>query len=594
MESSPLPQDMTHDEPAGINFENPKNNEDAREEDLIAEDSTVIAFEIDKNNDNLKEEDSDTPGSFILLDKPELGVLITKTDNRVEHKFVVKLRDNYTGLIELSDPLITDDSVCHITLDLLAKVIRITDNKMFNIVSYYYERLHERRRIDILPLAESISKEDDIRALDFIFKQYCLFSHATSDVLDDRFLSGEISYDFGTRELDDENDQPNSVAKAFESGGLAVRRFLKSGGHSTGSAIRYLGAKYTNAALYWKGRSDANNISNNTNSIDPDIKLSIDEDDDQNQLVNINDNSVPTSGNTSINKPVDPKLIERAEATKKMGESVHASARALTSTLLYPVRSVGKVASKYASSNEKSVTNKAVLDTLGGLGNGFAAVFKGVTEGLEEIGRGIGDAAIEHSKKVHGEEFCESVTKKRLEAASQVGLGIYKVGNVASFGLAGIAVDAVIEGTTYLVSLYEYLVGPVILQAYVDIVTLPFVKKRKFFVVLRPWSIAIYSKSSDFTQKPYKIIATCMLDTIPLKRDGRSIDISNNLSKNQDTDDKTVSITINKKKSLMSKLRGGDEKHIELTTVDCSTYLFYPPEEQLDLWYLYSLFLSNL
>ena len=590
MESSPLQEDLSRNDSVLTKFEKTKNHEDARKEDFkIPEDSTVTSFEIDKNNDNLREEDSDTPGLFILLDKPELGVLITKTDNRVEHKFIVKLRDNSTGLIELSDPMIIDDSICHITLDLLAKVIRITDNTNFNIVSYYYERLHERRRIDILPLAESISKEDDVRALDFIFKQYCLFSHATSDILDDRFLSGEISYDFGTRELDDEKDQPNSVAKAFESGGLAVRRFLKSGGNSTGSAIRYVGGKYTDFALYWKGRSDRNNISNKTNSMDPDTTLSIEEDEEQNQLVNVNDNiNIPasTNTNTNMNKPVDPKLIERAEATKKMGESVHASARALTSTLLYPVRSVGKVASKYASSNEKSVTNKAVLDTLGGLGNGFAAVFKGVTEGLEEIGRGIGDAAIEHSKKVHGEEFCENVTKKRLEAASQVGLGIYKVGNVASFGLAGIAVDAVIEGTTYLVSLYEYLVGPVILQAYVDIVTLPFVKKRKFFVVLRPWSIAIYSKSSDFTQKPYKIIATCMLDTIPLKRDGRPIDLSNNLSKNQDNTDTTVTNTNKQKKSLMSKLRGGDEKHIELTTVDCSTYLFYPPEDQLDLWYL--------
>jgi hypothetical protein len=562
------------------------------EEDIIHEKKTIESFEIDKNNEITIEEDVDTPGSFVLLDKPELGVLITKTDNRIEHKFIIKVRDNSTGWIELRDPLIVDNSVNYIILDLLAKIIRITDNKNFNIVCYYYERLNERRRIDILPLAESISKEDDIRALDFIFKQYCLFSSSSSDVLDDRFLSGEINYDFGTRELDDERDQPNSVAKAFESGGLAVRRILKSGGHSTGSAIRFLGAKYTNAALYWKGRSDKNNTSNN-NVIDADNTLSIEEDEDHNQLVNIDDNIVPATtitnanANENANKPVDPKLIERALATQKMGESVHASARALTSTLLYPVRSVGKVASKYASSNEKSVTNKAVLDTLGGLGNGFAAVFKGVTEGLEEIGRGIGDAAIEHSMKVHGEEFCENVTKKRLEAASQVGLGIYKVGNVASFGLAGIAVDAVIEGTTYLVSLYEYLVGPCILQAYMDIVTLPFVKKRKFFVVLRPWSIAIYSKSSDFTQKPYKIIATCMLDTIPLKRDGRSNDLSNSLSKNEDTNYSIVSDANKQKKSLMSKLRGGDEKHIELTTVDCSTYLFYPPEEQLDLWYAY-------
>jgi hypothetical protein len=61
--------------------------------------------------------------------------------------------------------------------------------------------LNERRRIDILPLAESISKEDDIRALDFIFKQYSLFSSSSSDVLDDRFLSSSLHIRTGSKLL---------------------------------------------------------------------------------------------------------------------------------------------------------------------------------------------------------------------------------------------------------------------------------------------------------------------------------------------------------------------------------------------------------
>lgn len=43
-------------------------------------------------------------------------------------------------------------------------------------------------------------------------------------------------------------------------------------------------------------------------------------------------------------------------------------------------------------------------------------------------------------------------------------------------------------------------------------------KPTRFFVVLRPFSIAFYRHSFDFVKKPYKIIATAMLDTIPLLR----------------------------------------------------------------------------
>lgn len=51
-----------------------------------------------------------------------------------------------------------------------------------------------------------------------------------------------------------------------------------------------------------------------------------------------------------------------------------------------------------------------------------------------------------------------------------------------------------------------------------SVVILPFTTPKRLFVVLRPWSIAFYKDAGDFTKKPYKIVANCMLDTIPLVR----------------------------------------------------------------------------
>ena len=88
-----------------------------------------------------------------------------------------------------------------------------------------------------------------------------------------------------------------------------------------------------------------------------------------------------------------------------------------------------------------------------------------------------------HSKTVHGEEYANAVTKKYVDAASEVGLATYKVGNVASFGIHGYLLDAIIEGTALSVSLYEYLVGPVILQGFMPVTQLPMTTPKLYFVV---------------------------------------------------------------------------------------------------------------
>ena len=100
----------------------------------------------------------------------------------------------------------------------------------------------------------------------------------------------------------------------------------------------------------------------------------------------------------------------------------------------------------------------------------MASVFKGFTEAISEIGSATSDAALYHSKHLHGDEYASTVTKhyvdgyggnllshtSSLSSSSssslslsmlEIGLGIYKGLNVVSFGVHGLMLDAAVEGT---------------------------------------------------------------------------------------------------------------------------------------------------
>jgi hypothetical protein len=279
-----------------------------------------------------------------------------------------------------------------------------------------------------------------------------------------------------------------------------------------------------------------------------------------------------------------------------------------------------------------------------------------------------------HSVTCHGTEYADNVTRHYVDAASEIGLAGYKVANVASLGWQGVLVNAALEGTTFLVSLYEYLIGPVLLQGYMEMMQMPLVKVRRYFVVLRPWSVAFYKSCADITRKPYKVVPTSMLDTLPKLRmrsysgakaevmetpatssaasmqrslhqpeaglrtgvrAGASSDMTCDGDGDVDTPDsvywhrsdydafeqnphadstgggklgsdavvggaaagvgdrkkrksfmnEAVDNTAGKIKSVISQLGGGEASHIEICTVDCSTFLLYPPEEHIHLWF---------
>lgn len=108
-----------------------------------------------------------------------------------------------------------------------------------------------------------------------------------------------------------------------------------------------------------------------------------------------------------------------------------------------------------------------------------------MTEALSEIGGAVGDATMHHSTAKNGEEYADKVTKVYVKAAGEIGLAGYKIGNIASFGVAGLMLDAVVEGATFLIGLYEYLVGPVLLQGYMHMTMAPSTVPIMYFVVLR-------------------------------------------------------------------------------------------------------------
>ena len=110
---------------------------------------------------------------------------------------------------------------------------------------------------------------------------------------------------------------------------------------------------------------------------------------------------------------------------------------------------------------------------------------QGLTEAISEIGDAIGDTALNHSTAIHGEAYAEQVTKRYLEAAAQVGLAGYKISNVASLGIYGIMLETVVEGSVLAMSLFDFLVGPVLLQVKMKMVQAPFTTPIDYFVVLR-------------------------------------------------------------------------------------------------------------
>jgi hypothetical protein len=135
------------------------------------------------------------------------------------------------------------------------------------------------------------------------------------------------------------------------------------------------------------------------------------------------------------------------------------------------------------------------------------------------MGQAIEEVAMQRAIEKYGPEYAERVTKKYLLAGSEGARAAIKTVSVASMGFHGFVAGLAVEGVDYAVNLKDYLVGPVILQNYLQVLQYPLRRSVRYFTVLRPWCLAFYYHHNEFATKPHKIIATSNLDTIPKLRE---------------------------------------------------------------------------
>jgi hypothetical protein len=596
-----------------------------------------------------------SPLTDILFSPPNVSILIlSRPDNstgRIDRSLKVQLRDDCSAELVLYNDESASDDLKYI-LDLRTVVYKEEEevDSSNNLCSVFYQLQRDGEAMQFQVIPTSSEGFRDVQAFDFILGQYAMKDEVTSK-------NGVV------RQGEDRN--PNLVAQGFENTGAAVRIALRSGGRYTGHAIRFLGQQYTSiiSSVYAKSEETPSETDETHSTATSAVATSDPTEPDSAADDSPHAEAVPTAHTTHI----DGDLIDRATRRKKWAEGVHSAATSITGAALYPVRWTGRMASQLGGkggSDRPSAggpVSSVVLDTVGGIGNGIMSVCKGVTEAIGEVGSAIGDSAMHHSVTCHGVEYADNVTRHYVDAASEIGLAGYKVANVASLGWQGVLVNAALEGTTFLVSLYEYLIGPVLLQGYMEMMQMPLVKVRRYFVVLRPWSVAFYKSCADITRKPYKVVPTSMLDTLPKLRmksySGAKAEVvdaspaSSGLAdvsprdmmsdadadtpdsmywhrsdydayeRNPSADDSTgggklgpeesasagagagascssdtpAGMEKKKRKSfvneavdnttVISQLGGGEASHIEICTVDCSTFLLYPPEEQIHLWF---------
>ncbi len=139
-------------------------------------------------------------------------------------------------------------------------------------------------------------------------------------------------------------------------------------------------------------------------------------------------------------------------------------------------------------------------------------------QGLQEVGQAIEEVTMERAVEKYGPEYAERVTQKYLSAGGEGCRAAIKTVSVASMGFHGFVAGMAIEGVDYAVNLKDYLVGPILLQNYLQVLQYPLTRSIRYFTVLRPWCIAFYYHHNEFSSKPHKIIATSNLDTMPKLR----------------------------------------------------------------------------
>lgn len=335
--TSPLPA-PAGDDVVGSSIEHPTGGGESHSRYLYSPGRPSIAFLLQSANAETGEDDYTSRFCSVVINDAQSALLQMHVPSSASGD------SHYT--LEVSESVI---------LDVAAKITKVVEerDRSGNIcmITYVYQRFDRSLHFDILPILpdEGIVQ---IQVFDFILSQFAWFDRSHVNLDDDDDADAQQA------------PSPNAVAKGFEKMGSYMRRGLKASGRATGSAIRYLGSKYTDTTLKF-------------NKDRPPVEVS-------------------------------DQMVAKVGQRKENCESAHATMRSATSTLLYPVRHIGKKAQQYmvsdnvaaaterseaAEKDKRSSTSKVkkgLYDTAAGIGNGLTSAFKGMTEFVEEVGVAIG------------------------------------------------------------------------------------------------------------------------------------------------------------------------------------------------------------
>ena len=205
----------------------------------------------------------------------------------------------------------------------------------------------------------------------------------------------------------------------------------------------------------------------------------------------------------------------------------------------------------------------------------------------------MGETVYERAQKKYGDEYANRVTRQYIAAGTAGARATLKTATVASMGVEGFVAGMAIEGVDYAVNLDDYLLGPVLLQAHLELRQAPALVSTRYFAVLRPWSLAFYETALDFAFKPRLLIATSNLDTFPLLRVVPSTTpTSSALESSHHGEEETISsghfFDLPQQQLLEQQ---NQQRYIEFCTLDGSTYSLYAcqdnacPVEEMLIWF---------
>jgi hypothetical protein len=256
-------------------------------------------------------------------------------------KFEFRLKDSTSASLRVAGAT----GVINLTLDLQTQINSTEAITEPNILkSYVMTRFGERYEVNVLHYAQILDEvlENEFATFVFFFQQFCRFYETQGDQMAATVAAAN-------------KRQVNIVAKGAESTGFLLRQGLKGGGKTAGDMIRYIGQSSASAS------ADPSSTEHEASSLLQ---------------------SEQPRPSTHLTEQQIAAEEKRAEYIKQQAEIVHSYAKTATSAIMLPIRMMGRKAVELAQpgAEEEVGWKRAMMDTVGGCGNGIMSVAKGFTE----------------------------------------------------------------------------------------------------------------------------------------------------------------------------------------------------------------------